>query len=85
MQDDHHPTGMNFGEQDPNVDTNFLAFIAIAAVCLLALGYVLFPRHDLSSTVGPGASSTPSVGGGGPAAPSATPPASPPSNTPPAK
>jgi len=73
------------GERDPDVDKKFLGFVAAAAVCLLALGYVIFPRHDLSSTVGPGASSTPSVGGGGPAAPSSTVPASPPSNPPPAK
>jgi hypothetical protein len=69
------------GEQDPNVHTSFLTLVAIVFVCLVAFGYILFPRHDPSLALGPGATATPKTGGGGPPAPTATVPANPGGNT----
>jgi hypothetical protein len=53
------------GERDPNVHTSFLALVAIVFVCLVAFGYILFPRHDPSLALGLGATATPKTGGGG--------------------
>ena len=68
-------------EQPEPIDTPFLSFVVVVFVCLVALGYVLFPRHDSAAAIGPGATATPNTGGGGPGAPPTTTPASPGGNT----
>ena len=68
------PTNKNgFGSQDPNVDKNFLVFVAVALACFIALMIVLFPRGQ-QPAVGPGAPATPKAGGGGPPSPATNPP-----------
>ena len=70
------------GQQDPNLDTNFLTVVVIVMACFIAIGFLLFPRHDQSTAIGPGATATPNTGGGGPSAPSPVAPASPPGGPP---
>ena len=36
-----------------SLDTNFLLFVVVAFVFLLALAFAIFPRHEAGATVAP--------------------------------
>jgi hypothetical protein len=77
MQRNDNVRSIEPGERDPNMDTNSLVFVLIILALLVGFGYVMFPRHNPDSQIGPGATASSSVSGRGPDAPAVTRPAPP--------